>query len=187
MKPDSHGIPYYPPPKPRTPKKEQKDKQDNEEQEMINEQDLEGEEPCTVFSDNESLVLEDESTDPPNPVSTSKSSLRLPLRRLNFDEISTETSRVSSGAAFSPNGSENEVIVDQGRLLKLFSRVVSLTEGCSVELCLKLHATLSQLVFRHRMTRDKMELIEVKKMIDEWIQVNVQCVFFCLFVFRSLS
>ena len=54
-----------------------------------------------------------------------------------------------------------DVIVDQDRLLALFERVIDATEKCTCEQMERLHATFDHLVFRHRMTIDRSELIEV--------------------------
>ena len=54
-----------------------------------------------------------------------------------------------------------DVIVDQDRLLALFERVVDATEKCTCEQMERLHAIFDHLVFRHRMTTDRSELIEV--------------------------
>lgn len=55
---------------------------------------------------------------------------------------------------------QREVVIDKTKLLILYKRVISLTDSCNTEQCLKLHSTLNQLVFRHRMVWNRQALIE---------------------------
>ena len=59
-----------------------------------------------------------------------------------------------------PSGWE-EVVIDRKRQLALFDRVTQATGSASVEQMDRLHSTLEHIVFRHRMTMDKHQLIEV--------------------------
>ncbi len=60
-----------------------------------------------------------------------------------------------------PNTEAVDVIIERGRLLALFERVVLATEETSCEQMERLHATFEHIVFRHRMTTNRSELLEV--------------------------
>ena len=61
----------------------------------------------------------------------------------------------------SANGGPKEVVIDRKRQLDLFHDVAQATENCSVEQMDRLHSTFEHIVFRHRMSMDKQQLLEV--------------------------
>ena len=54
-----------------------------------------------------------------------------------------------------------EVTLDREEQLGLLERVVSLTEGKNLQLLQKVHSMLAHLVFRHRLTEDRNQLLKV--------------------------
>ena len=98
-----------------------------------------------------------------------------------------------------------KVSVDGEGLVRVFDRIVSGTEGCSIVEMERIHTTYQQLVFRHRMSWHRDALLEVskechklpqRKVNVEYIlkreqleQIGVQfssltvCLFVCLFVY----
>ena len=56
------------------------------------------------------------------------------------------------------------VIIDRRKLLGLFERVVHETESCSVEQMEDLYFTFEHLVFRHRMKKERSQLLEVSRL-----------------------
>ena len=55
------------------------------------------------------------------------------------------------------------VTIDRRKLLGLFERVVCETEDCSVEQMEDLYFTFEHLVFRHRMKKERSQLLEVRR------------------------
>ena len=60
-----------------------------------------------------------------------------------------------------PSTEAVDVIIERGRLLALFERVVVATEEASCEQMERMHATFEHIVFRHRMTTNRSELLVV--------------------------
>ena len=58
-----------------------------------------------------------------------------------------------------------EVIIDRKRQLSLFNHVTEATENSSVEQMDRLHSTFEHIVFRHRLSLDKRQLIEVNNFV----------------------
>ena len=245
VKPDSGGMPYYAPPKPKTPKKEDVESNQDEEKNTIDGERKEEEEKEEMMEDvnevytddviNGSIHEENSSSLVTSIHEENSSSLVTSIhkenssslvtsiheenssslvhkenssslvtsglaRRLSFDNKINGRKRSRSKSEVSPDslneeitlspsqdciskvtndstiielnpsvsdGSNNdlivqgEVVIDKTKLLMLYKRVVSLTDSCSTEQCLKLHSTLNQLVFRHRMVWNRQALIEV--------------------------
>lgn len=67
----------------------------------------------------------------------------------------------SSSSNSVPPARQAQVSVDGRGLLELFERIVKGTDGCSVEEMERIHTTYKQLVFRHRMSWQREDLIEV--------------------------
>lgn len=61
----------------------------------------------------------------------------------------------------SPPSGQTQVSVDGKGLMELFERIVKGTDGCSVEEMERIHTTYRQLVFRHRMSWQREDLLEV--------------------------
>lgn len=74
--------------------------------------------------------------------------------------ITESGSDSSNGCGQSP-GSGRKVCVDGKGLLEVYERIVQATEGCSVEAIERMHTTYQQLVFRHRMSWQRDDLLEV--------------------------
>ena len=56
---------------------------------------------------------------------------------------------------------QQELVIDNVRLSKLFDSVLEKTEGISIDSLLQLHSHCSHIIFRHRMKADKTELLQV--------------------------
>ena len=67
----------------------------------------------------------------------------------------------STSASLDMPSGPKEVVIDRKRQFDLFHHVTQATESCSVEQMDRLHSTFEHIVFRHRMTLDKQQLIEV--------------------------
>ena len=59
---------------------------------------------------------------------------------------------------------QDRVTIDRRKLLELFERVVRETESCSVEQMEDLYFTFEHLVFRHRMKKERSQLLEVRRL-----------------------
>ena len=59
---------------------------------------------------------------------------------------------------------QDRVTIDRRKLLELFERVVHETESCSVEQMEDLYFTFEHLVFRHRMKKERSQLLEVRRL-----------------------
>ena len=79
----------------------------------------------------------------------------------NCSGLSLQEGVVERGQGAGSPQANQQVVVDVGELLQLYSKVVADTEGYSVEKMEGLHATFEQLVFRHRMQWDKESLLAV--------------------------
>ena len=198
VKPDSGGMPYYPSPKPKTPKKEDVKSNQDEEENTI---DGERNEEEKVMEDISEVYTQDVINSSIREENSSSLVTSRLTRRLSFDNKINRRKRSRSESEVSPDslneeeitlspsqdrtskvtndstiielnpsvsdGSNNdlivqrEVVIDKTKLLILYKKVVSLTDSCSTEQCLKLHSTLNQLVFRHRMVWNRQALIEV--------------------------
>ena len=56
---------------------------------------------------------------------------------------------------------KREVMLDKQRMMRLFEEAVEMSEEWSIERMVRLHSTLEQLAFRHRMSWDRAGLLEV--------------------------
>ena len=56
---------------------------------------------------------------------------------------------------------QKNLVMDKGKLVRLYDSVVQSTSGCTVEQLLQLDSTMNHLVFRHRMNWDRTLLLEV--------------------------
>lgn len=114
----------------------------------------------------EPMVVEDDS--PKEAVAASRKRERRSVS-LVLENIITATSAATAAAtpaavaaaSRSPSTESNaQVSIDGAGFLELFERVVGKTEACSVEEMERVHTTYRQLVFRHRMSTDRHELLQ---------------------------
>ena len=99
----------------------------------------------------ESMELETKKTTPLSVSSVTDASSSSPSLALG---------NCASASLDVPSGPK-EVVIDRKRQHGLFHHVTQATESCSVEQMDRLHSTFEHIVFRHRMTLDKQQLIEV--------------------------
>ncbi len=168
VQPDTDGLPYYAPSKPRTPRKREEESSKEPKTEDVTMSDNDRDAP--VISDSSSSVQHDNQTTEFNVVI--QKSLSISSRKLSFS-TKHKTSSTSSGSLGRRSASsapppfvatptlQRLVIIDRARLVQLFNKVVKSTASYSVDQCLKVHVMLSQLVFRHRMEWNREQLLEV--------------------------
>ncbi len=138
LKPHLEGFPYYGPPKPRTPKKNN-----------------------IITTNNNSDYIHDPNSDRITINKADMPIVSVTTRRLSFDSIGSNSSRSVGESSIDKAVDKDCLIINISKLKELFSRIVQLTNECSVDTNLKIHSTLSQLIYRHRMNWNKGELLKV--------------------------
>ena len=185
VKPDTTGLPYYAPAKPRTPRK---DSDTSQEMELVEEESssrrLSIEKSATP---SENIIASDlqSSSSPKHVIDvTEKECGSTAMRRLEFtpplseDEgvvqtdtgqtitdndkcvIETTTAAAHSDAAVERE-EKREVVIDKHKMVQLFEDTVEFSKNWSVEQMMRLHSTLEQLAFRHRLSWNRTGLLEV--------------------------
>lgn len=100
-------------------------------------------------------------------------------RRRNGRSVSLVLDDVCNGGSSSSSSNSSrqaQVSVDGRGLLELFERIVKGTDSCSVEEMERIHTTYKQLVFRHRMSWQREDLLEVSCCCDLFL---VDVAFLC--------
>ena len=197
VKPDTTGLPYYAPAKPRTPRKDSNTSQQigQEEVEVVEEEtssrrqsiDVSASPPVIVVASAKDL----HSSSSPQPVtdhiSVAENECKTTaMRRLEFTPPipeedkgveQSDTGQTATDARSDTGMIENEttavcsdmeegverreVIIDKQKMMQLFEETIEVSSNWSVEQMIRLHSTLEQLAFRHRLSWDRTGLLEV--------------------------
>ena len=107
----------------------------------------------SIDSSLEMFVRDEEGSMEGSPLATQQVSLQpsSSVDDTNMDEATPICAR------------QDLVTIDRRKLLGLFERVVCETEDCSVEQMEDLYFTFEHLVFRHRMKKERSQLLEVRR------------------------
>ena len=96
-------------------------------------------------------------------------SMELETKKSTLKSVNSMSEDISTSITASSNPPPDvhplvpkEVVIDRKRQLSLFNRVSEATSSASVEQMDRLHSTFEHIVFRHRMSLDKQQLIEVR-------------------------